>query len=305
MPVRAQVFAARAKRLRTLAEANPIGDYLRLLATVADTQQALLDCDAFVAAAATSAAARAEMADGAPPLSISTAPPLYPPQWRHALGSICKPLCEDPRWPASLRALARRLLEADSGWLDRQASNILGIRDDTDGLDVAATPVLHAALQACWTAMGTVFDAGQVPPPTAGTAEMCPLCASVPVASIVHVRSPYQGYRYLHCPLCACQWHRVRVHCSHCGAAGKDISYHSLQGRDTGDDQHPAANAVRAETCERCRGYRKIMYVEKDPQVDPIADDLATLALDLLLGERGYARLSRNPLLWQISGDPA
>jgi FdhE protein len=34
-----------------------------------------------------------------------------------------------------------------------------------------------------------------------------------------------------------------------------------------------------------------------------VADDLGTLALDLLLGEEGYARASQNPLLWQSDGE--
>jgi FdhE protein len=34
-----------------------------------------------------------------------------------------------------------------------------------------------------------------------------------------------------------------------------------------------------------------------------VADDLASLNLDLLLGERGYHRASGNPLLWQPDGN--
>jgi FdhE protein len=56
---------------------------------------------------------------------------------------------------------------------------------------------------------------------------------------------------------------------------------------------------VRAETCEECHGYRKILYQEKDPAVEPVADDLASVNLDLLLGQSGYHRASGNPLLWQ------
>ncbi|PSD25545.1 formate dehydrogenase accessory protein FdhE, partial [Stenotrophomonas maltophilia] len=40
-----------------------------------------------------------------------------------------------------------------------------------------------------------------------------------------------------------------------------------------------------------------------DPSLEPVADDLGTLALDLLLAEEGYARASQNPLLWQSDGD--
>ena len=58
------------------------------------------------------------------------------------------------------------------------------------------------------------------------------------------------------------------------------------------------AAAVRAETCEQCRAYRKILYQEKDTGVEPVADDVASVALDLLLGEEGYHRASGNPLLW-------
>ena len=33
--------------------------------------------------------------------------------------------------------------------------------------------------------------------------------------------------------------------------------------------------------------------------MDPVADDLASLTLDMLMGEAGYSRASGNPLLWQ------
>ena len=42
----------------------------------------------------------------------------------------------------------------------------------------------------------------------------------------------------------------------------------------------------------------KILYQEKDPGLEPVADDVASLALDLLLGDEGYHRASGNPLLW-------
>ena len=40
----------------------------------------------------------------------------------------------------------------------------------------------------------------------------------------------------------------------------------------------------------------KIFYQEKDPQVEPNADDLATLALDVLVDEQGYGRSGPNLL---------
>jgi FdhE protein len=98
-----------------------------------------------------------------------------------------------------------------------------------------------------------------------------------------------QGYRYLHCALCASEWHLVRITCSQCHSTA-NIAYHSIEG---------GAEAVRAESCDECHTYRKILYQEKDTSVEPVADDLASLALDLLMSEAGYHRGSGNPLLWQ------
>jgi FdhE protein len=157
-----------------------------------------------------------------------------------------------------------------------------------------------AALQLYWTALSLAFKADDLAP-MADAPGLCPLCGTQPVASVVHARAPYAGYRYLSCALCACQWHFVRVQCSRCGAAGKDIAYRALTQADTDGDAAARDAAVRAETCEHCHGYRKILYQEKDPRVEPVADDLGTLALDLLLSEQGYERASQNPLLWQAA----
>jgi FdhE protein len=42
--------------------------------------------------------------------------------------------------------------------------------------------------------------------------------------------------------------------------------------------------------------------MEKDPQVDPVADDLATLTLDMLVSESGLQRHGANLML--LFGDP-
>ncbi len=129
----------------------------------------------------------------------------------------------------------------------------------------------------------------------------------MPVASIIRTEQPYQGYRFLHCALCATEWHMVRAMCTQCQAT-KDIGYHSLDGAadepERREDQgRPGDAAIRAESCDACHTYRKILYREKDPNVDPVADDLATVTLDLLMTEAGYHRGSGNPLLWQNPED--
>jgi FdhE protein len=290
LPGRDTLFARRAARLRELATRGAaIGDYLRFLAALVDAQHAAL--------ARTSAvppdAAHIDRAGahGMPPIHSSTWP--RPPQWRAALEAICSRLASQPGFPAGVREVLARIRGAAPEWTEAQADAVLG--EDQGAADLAAAPFIMAALQVQWAALAGCFIAEQVRP--LDVPGVCPLCGTLPVASMVYAQPSYQGYRYLHCALCATEWHLVRVQCSRCGASGKDIAYHSLAG-DAGSGGTVEA-AVRAETCEQCRGYRKILYQEKDTGVEPVADDVASVALDLLLGEQGYHRASGNPLLWQ------
>ncbi len=95
------------------------------------------------------------------------------------------------------------------------------------------------------------------------------------------------GLRYLECSLCATRWNAVRARCTLC-TEGSRVDYLGLEG---------SSGAVQAETCEHCHGYIKTFFQDKDGNVDPLADDLATLALDVLVGEQGYARALPNLFL--------
>jgi hypothetical protein len=80
----------------------------------------------------------------------------------------------------------------------------------------------------------------------------------------------------------------VRVKCTHCEST-KGIHYQGIDG---------AGEEVLAETCDECGSYRKIVNQEKNPMVEPLADDLASLMLDLLMSETQFQRASANPLLF-------
>jgi len=290
LPDRAQLFARRAARLRSLAPESPIGDYLQLCAVVAEAQHsALADFPAVLPSVEQLEIANAHRMPPIPAAGGARATP-----WRDALMAICTAVADAPRLPEVAAQIATYLRAAAPDELEAQADVLLGVREGK--VDAAAAPLLMAALQVNWVALSSRFAVDLVQP--LDVPGLCPLCGSLPVASVVAVQSPYQGYRYLHCALCACEWHMVRVQCSQCGASGKDIAYHSPTGIAESDTAADAA-AVRAETCEHCHGYRKILYQEKDPAVEPVADDLASITLDLLLAEEGYARASGNPLLWQ------
>jgi len=290
LPDRAQLFARRAARLRSLAPESPIGDYLQMCAVVAEAQHAALaDFPAVLPSVEQIETAHVHRM---PPIPAAAGARVTP--WRAALAAICAAVVDAPHLPEAAMQIATRLRDAAPSELEAQADVLLGVHEGK--VDTAAAPLLMAALQVNWVALSSRFAVDQVQP--LAVPGLCPLCGSLPVASLVCAQTSYQGYRYLHCALCACEWHMVRVQCSQCGASGKDVAYRSLTGVGESDTVADAA-AVRAETCEHCHSYRKILYQEKDPAVEAVADDLASIALDLLLAEQGYARASGNPLLWQ------
>ena len=207
------------------------------------------------------------------------------PLWRDLVGHLERAVCAAREAPAPSRAACERLQAAQPGELEAKADALLSGR--AEAIDLAAAPFLMAALQVYWAALASRLSPEQVP--QLEVRGVCPACGTLPVASIVRADQRSEGYRYLHCALCSTEWHLVRITCSHCQSTA-NIHYHSIEG-DSG--------AIRAESCDECHTYRKILYQEKDTNVDPVGDDLASLALDLLMGEAGYHRASGNPLLWQ------
>ena len=93
--------------------------------------------------------------------------------------------------------------------------------------------------------------------------------------------------RFCACSLCGTLWNYVRIKCTLCGST-KGIGYQEIEG---------GPGTVKAETCDSCGCYVKILHQHKDPALDPVADDVATLGLDLLVREGGYRRGSFNPFL--------
>jgi FdhE protein len=294
LPAPAMLFVRRAARLRSLAPRTAIGPYLHFLAALVDAQHAALSGLNLATAADTDLKRAAE--HGMPP--IPAAAWSTDPQWFETLSSLCANLGARVDLPAPLAEVIATIHNASARWIAGQVEALLQAADER--VEVAAAPLIMAALQVHGVARAARFDATAVR--LLDVPGLCPLCGTLPVASRVCANTPYQGYRYLHCALCATEWHLVRVQCSLCGASGKSIAYQSANAASDDKPEPAAEAAVRAETCEACHGYRKILYEEKDIAVEPVADDLATLSLDLLLGESGYHRANSNPLLWQAGG---
>jgi FdhE protein len=196
----------------------------------------------------------------------------------------------------ALTQLVGRLRALDAAALDSHADAILALRFAE--IDPAAAPFIAAALQVVWTDLASRIDMNDVP--YLDTPGVCPVCGSVPVASIVRVGGAYDGYRYAQCGLCATELHVVRAKCTNCDST-KGIAYHVM---GTGDEPESEKSTrakgapLKAESCDECGTYRKIGYQEKAYDFEPYADDLASLTLDLLMGEAGYRRASPHPWLW-------
>jgi len=153
------------------------------------------------------------------------------------------------------------------------------------GIDPGAACFLNAAFEVAWTRAAALLDAERIErlhPPG-----RCPVCGSAPVASVVHAVSGLDGVRFLHCALCSTEWHYVRVKCANCTST-KGIAYQQIEG---------AGGAVKAETCDECGTYTKILYLQNDPRLEPVADDLASYGLDILVEEAGWRRAAANPFL--------
>jgi FdhE protein len=307
-PERTTCFAAREMRLRQLSHQHTMGDFLAFVADLAHAQQAQLGA---LGAVPVPDAAAIDLASqrGLPPLPAIDWP--RDPVWHGVARSLA--LSVLPKAPQAARPALQRIGVADADFLERQADALLtGVMA---GLDLACAPVIAAALQVYWTHMllevrrhheGQGQPIGRLDDET-----VCPCCGSVPTASITRTAGESLGQRYLHCSLCGLQWHMVRIKCSHC-LSTRSLAYQSLDSAnaDSGDDEDEAQSAsaraalatVQAETCDDCGHYLKIVHTDRDAFVDPAADDLATLTLDLLLADGGKQRHGVNLML--LFGDP-
>ncbi|MHA7599283.1 formate dehydrogenase accessory protein FdhE [Alicycliphilus sp. T452] len=298
LPDPRRVFAERALRLRELAAGHAMRDYLMLMAVVCEAQHARLQQYPGVPlpdAAQIAAAAQS----GAPLLATERWPRAL--QWRGELRALLRQVLDKLPADSPARPGVQGVMDLPDAALEQQADRLLaGI---TLGLDLAAAPLIAAGLQLYFTHLLAATGAAQpeafrVP----ADATRCPCCGSLATASITRLGGQQEGQRYLHCALCSAQWHMNRIQCTHC-LATQGIRYQSL--RALADDGKPSAAraAVEAETCDGCRHYLKTMHVARDLHVEPLADDLATLTLDLLVSEAGFNRHGVNLLLLFGDGD--
>lgn len=285
LPDPATLFAERASRFLQVAAGHPMADYLALMGALAQAQHAVIGRRAALPLPAEALERSRDY--GMPPMTaLSHA---RAPIWRDDLDDLAAHLQKTPAAAAMLTAL--RALDAP----EREALADRVLAGTTLDADAAAVPLVGAALQVYFARAAATLDAELLKNSDVPT--VCPVCATRPVASVVRLGGERNNLRYLCCALCSTEWNMTRIKCSAC-EDDKGVHYLSLAAGDA----EPAANEVgiaaarRAEACDECKSYLKIFYQEKDPQVDPVADDLASLALDMLVDEQGFGRSGPNLL---------
>jgi FdhE protein len=273
------VFARRAERFRTVAAGHELGPYLLFLADLSDCQHRVQGDLPEPDMPADATRERAHR-HGMPAIDRS-----------RFTGDAALDTTLDRLFtaavgidmPGAAHEALTRVRDADTamrhGMVHSVLANSIPVETLADHVYVAA------ALQVHFVRLAARLDPGALAPVGDGA---CPACGGAPVTSSIVGWKGGNGARFCACSLCAAQWHVVRIKCVLCGST-KGIGYLELNG---------GAGAIKAETCEECRGYVKIMHQHTNPVLDPVADDVASLGLDLLLRERGYRRGAVNSFLF-------
>jgi FdhE protein len=283
LPDPARRFAATAERLQSLSDGHPMADWLRFMSGLAQAQHD---------AVATLAPLAGPDADLVRQAVEARMPPLAAdghrrdPLWRESFTVLLDSSDDGPfggAIPAEARSVMQSLRARGAAAVEKLADDFLS--GSVAPADMGAALYVAAALQVYFTCLAGQLSAADLRLlPERG---LCPCCGSLPVSGVVTASGPTPGTRYLHCSLCSTAWNHVRAVCITCGKSGA-VSLLGIEG-DSG--------AVKAETCGDCHSYAKMLYQPQDMKVDPVADDLATLGLDVLVAEAGWSRHAPNPLL--------
>ncbi|MDQ5892589.1 MAG: FdhE protein [Pseudomonadota bacterium] len=273
------LYSSRAARLRQLAEAHPLGDYLTFAAGVVEAQQKVLHDHPLTLDLSDVLKQSGER----PPLDIAVFP--RDAHWHTLLRALIEELKPDAS--GQVLSTLENLEKASAQELEAQATALLQHEFRAESNDKA--PFIWAALSLFWAQMASQLP-GKARAVPGEHRQFCPVCGSIPVSGVVQLGTS-SGLRYLHCNLCESEWHMVRVKCSNCEESS-ELNYWSLDSENS---------AIKAESCGHCGTYLKLLYQEKDHRVEAVADDLASLVLDVKMEEEGFSRSSINPFLFPES----
>lgn len=278
VPDPSTVFEIRAQRFSTLAEKHELAGYLKFLAQLAGAQHRIVP-----------GLPEVELP---PPDAILTArehtmPPLSIGKWRPdavsdaTFSALLASIVVPDASPSTVEALDKTRKGSEE-W--RRNLMMAVLLDEVPESEVAEHVLAAAAIQVQFTRAAARLEADKLVRVADGA---CPVCGGMPVASMIVGWSNSANTRFCCCSVCSTLWHAVRAKCLLCGE-DKGVAYHGIEG---------GSETVRAETCDSCGGYIKLMQQINEPAIEPFADDVATLALDMVLQRERWRRGSANPFL--------
>lgn len=271
LPEPRQLFQDRAERFRFLAERHELAPYLLFLGGLCDAQHRVQEGlpDPILPDAE---ALRRAHDFAMPPLDRTrfAADAVFTATLNRLLS-----LLDGLDMPeAATVALARLRVGSDVTW----AGMVRSVLSHSIPMEFLAEHVyVAAALQLHFNRMASRLAAKSLVPVGDGA---CPVCGGPPVSSMVVGWQGAHGTRYCACGLCGTLWNYVRIKCTLCGST-EGISYQEVEG---------GSGTVKVETCKKCHGYVKVLQQHLDPAVDPVADDVASLGLDLLVRDTEFKR---------------
>jgi FdhE protein len=272
------LFATRAKRLAAAAPGNPLATYLAFLSGLTQAQHDVQAQLPPVTLPGEEDLAQA-LDNGMPPLpaaglalddlALATVERLL-----HAVAELPA--------PPSTKTAVEQLLGFTQE--NRRAVVANALTTSPSSSEIAQRVLVLAGLQVHFARLAALLDHRRLKPIADG---VCPACGSPPVSASVVGWPKAHNMRFCTCSLCATMWNVVRIKCVLCGSTD-GIRYHNVEG---------APETVKAESCDSCKRYVKVLYQVKDHLLEPVADDVATLGLDMLMAQEGWQRGGSNPFL--------
>ncbi len=270
------LFTRHARRFMGLAVGHQLESYLLFLSRLSEAQH---DCQLDLPAPFPAEVADMERAyaHGMPPIAK-----FEPDDASDQILLAIVNQMRDAAMPDAARTALLSIGELDGN--GRGAMMRAVVESDVLPENVGGHVFAAAAVQVHFTRLAAQLDGLRLRDVAPG---VCPCCGGNPVASTVIELPQASGYRYCCCWQCGTLWNVPRIRCTVCGGE-KGISYHHIKG---------IADTIQAESCQSCNSYVKLFHQEKDGAIDPVADDVASLGLDLLMREEGFHRGGANPFL--------
>ncbi|MEJ5022593.1 formate dehydrogenase accessory protein FdhE [Ochrobactrum vermis] len=276
LPDPGALFAKRAERLRLLGSVSPLKPYLEFIADLSEAQSEIAAGLGPVVALQGNDRGREF---GMPALDRADAISEV------AFGAVFDRLFERARNIAKPQDAADALERVANGNVVERRRMIEAIFAGVLPPDAIAEHIyIWAGLQLHFTRLAAALDPKSLKPVADG---VCPTCGSIPSSSMVVGWHGAHGARFCSCSVCNTLWHYVRVKCVCCGST-KGIGYKEVE---------EGGGIIKAETCDECQRWVKIIYQQLSADADPMTDDIASLGLDILMRETPYRRGGFSPLL--------